>query len=100
MQALQKSHDNEKKLIKKCRELKADISSNSVRLEHVEKISSEDPANLLALKKELERAWELVAAATEKENSAKERIGILKAEIAKLGEVIEKGDTGGFGADA
>ncbi|EUB62976.1 Coiled-coil domain-containing protein [Echinococcus granulosus] len=100
MAALQKSHENEKKLMRKCRELKADILSNSVRLDHVEKISSENPANLSALKKELESAWTLVEGATGKENQARERIKRLKEEIATLSNIIEKGGSGEVGADA
>ena len=100
MMALQKSHENEKKLMKRCRELKADILSNAVRLEHVEKISSAAPSNISALKKELEGAWLLVAKATDKENQARERIKHLKEEIATLGNLIEKGETGEIGADA
>ncbi|KAM7537507.1 hypothetical protein Aperf_G00000075879 [Anoplocephala perfoliata] len=100
MTALRKSHDNEKKLIKRCRELKADILSNSVRLQHVRKVSSESPANIYALKNELEHAWGLVAAAAAKENQAKDRIKNLKEEIATLSSVIEKGESGEVGADA
>ncbi|VDM16853.1 unnamed protein product, partial [Hydatigera taeniaeformis] len=99
MAALQKSYDNEQKLMRKCRELRADILSNSVRLDHVKKISSESPANILALKKELENAWTLVEVATGKENKARERIKRLKDEIATLSNVIEKGGSGEVGAD-
>lgn len=100
MAAFQKSHENEKKLMRKCRELRADILSNSVRLDHVKKISSESPANIFALKKELESAWTLVEAATGKENQARERIKRLKEEIATLSNIIEKGGSGEVGADA
>lgn len=100
MAALRKSHENEKKLIKRFRELKADILSNSVRLQHVTKISSESPANIYALKNELDHAWSLVAAAVAKENQAKDRIKKLKDEIAALSNVIEKGESGEVGADA
>ncbi|VDK38791.1 unnamed protein product [Taenia asiatica] len=100
MVVFQKSHENEKKLMRKCRELRADILSNSVRLDHVKKISSESPANIFALKKELESAWALVEAATDKENQARERIKRLKEEIATLSNIIEKGGSGEVGADA
>ncbi|VDD76525.1 unnamed protein product [Mesocestoides corti] len=100
MVAFQKSHENERKLMIKCRELRADIFSNAVRLEHVKKISSEDSSNIAALKKELELAWKQVANATDKENKARQRIKLLKEEIAVLGNIIEKGDTGEVAVDA
>ncbi|KAL5110561.1 Cilia and flagella-associated protein 58 [Taenia crassiceps] len=100
MAAFEKSHENEKKLVRKCRELRADILSNSVRLDHVKKISSESPANIFALKKELESAWTLVGVATGKENQARERIKRLKEDIFTLSNVIEKGGSGEVGADA
>ncbi|VDL63101.1 unnamed protein product [Hymenolepis diminuta] len=100
MAALLKSHENEKKLMKRCRELKADILSNSVRIQHVNKISSDNPANISKLKKELEYARGLVFAADAKENQVKDRIKIIKENIATLSKVIEKGESDEIGANA
>lgn len=100
MAALLKSHENEKKLMKRCRELKADILSNSIRIQHVNKISSDNPANISKLKKELEHARGLVFAADAKENQVKDRIKIIKENIATLSKVIEKGESDEIGANA
>lgn len=100
MNALLKSHENEKKLIKRCQELKGDILTNSIRICHADKISSEDPENISQLKKELEHARSLVIAADAKENSVKSRIKSIKADIASLSEVIERGETNEIGANA
>nr|CDS31731.1 coiled coil domain containing protein 147 [Hymenolepis microstoma] len=100
MAALFKSHENEKKLMKRCRELKADILSNSIRIQHINKISSDSPENISKLKKELEHARGLVVAADAKENQIKDRIKIIKENIATLIKVIEKGESDEIGANA
>ncbi len=99
MKALHKSHENERRLMKKCRELRADIVSNSVRVQQAEQITNEDPSNITALKRELDGAWKLVASAADKENLARERIRVLKDEINTLGKIIETGSGGVVGAD-
>ncbi|VDN95961.1 unnamed protein product [Rodentolepis nana] len=100
MAALFKSHENEKKLMKRCRELKADILSNSIRIQHVNKISNDSPENISKLKKELEYARSLVVAADAKENQIKDRIKVIKENIATLTKVIEKGESDEIGANA
>ncbi|VDK41438.1 unnamed protein product [Dibothriocephalus latus] len=99
MRALEKSHESEKRLMRKCRELKADIVSNKVKVTQAEQLTSEDPTNMIALKKELEKAWALVSIANEKECKARDRIKVLKEEIATLGKIIETGSGGVVGAD-
>jgi len=89
--ALKKSHDQEKRLIKKCRELNAEVSG-SVRAQHLEngfltgqtliasqivnnaakvqtalKLSQEDQATNASLRKEIEKAWSMVDVAQDKE---------------------------------
>ncbi|OON14691.1 hypothetical protein X801_09516 [Opisthorchis viverrini] len=87
MRALIKSHDNEKRLMRKCRELKAEIVSNSAKVSQATKLSSEDPGNMANLKKEVEQAWKLVDLAAEKETRARETIDRLKGEIAHLSKL-------------
>ncbi|KAG5446493.1 Cilia- and flagella-associated protein 58 [Clonorchis sinensis] len=91
MRALTKSHDNEKRLMRKCRELKAEIVSNSAKVSQATKLSSEDPGNMANLKKEVEQAWKLVDLAAEKETRARETIDRLKGEIAHLSKLVEQG---------
>merc|ERR1712193_484337 len=55
-----KSHESEKHLIKKCRELNAEIASNAVKVQTALKLSQEDQATIQSLKKEIERASKLV----------------------------------------
>lgn len=111
--ALKRSHDNEKKLIKKVRELNGEIVNNAAKVHQALKLSQEDQTTIATLRKEIEKAWKLVDVAHEKEVSfffpihpysgalftvcaspqtkASETIGQLKDEIANLSKLVEKG---------
>eukprot|EP00931_Biecheleriopsis_adriatica_P005761 TRINITY_DN107246_c0_g1_i1.p1 TRINITY_DN107246_c0_g1~~TRINITY_DN107246_c0_g1_i1.p1 ORF type:complete len:854 (-),score=316.58 TRINITY_DN107246_c0_g1_i1:83-2644(-) len=89
--ALKKSHESEKRLIKKCRELNAEIVSNATKVQTALNLSKEDQATIANLKKEIERAWKMVEASHEKEQRAKETIHNLKVEIANLSHLVEQG---------
>merc|ERR1719253_1356636 len=89
--ALKKSHDSEKRLIKKCRELNSEIVSNAAKVQTALKLSQEDQTTISALKKEIEKAWKMVDASHEKEVRAKETIQQLKLEIANLTRLLEQG---------
>merc|ERR1719482_2291598 len=68
--ALKKSHESEKKLVKKCRELNAEIVQNAVKVQTALKLSQEDQSTIASLKKEIERAWKMVEASHDKEQKA------------------------------
>ncbi|KAJ0411692.1 hypothetical protein ATCC90586_002076 [Pythium insidiosum] len=89
--ALKKSHAQEKKLIKKCRELNAEIINNAAKVQTALKLSQEDQASIASLKKEMEKAWKMVDASHEKELRAKETIAQLKEEINNLSRLVEQG---------
>merc|ERR1712066_842514 len=89
--ALKKSHESEKRLIKKCRELNAEIVSNATKVQTALNLSKEDQATIGNLKKEIEKAWKMVEASHEKEQRAKETIHNLKAEITNLNSLVEQG---------
>lgn len=89
--ALKKSHDGEKRLIKKCRELRAEIIANAAKVQTALKLSEEDQQTITSLKKEIEKAWKMVDASHEKEARAKETIQQLKLEIANLTKLVEQG---------
>uniref|UniRef100_A0AAY4F012 Cilia- and flagella-associated protein 58 central coiled coil domain-containing protein n=1 Tax=Denticeps clupeoides TaxID=299321 RepID=A0AAY4F012_9TELE len=84
--ALKKSHENEKRLMAKCRELSAEITSYSVKVTAAMKLTQEDQGTITTMKKELEKAWKIVDAAREKELQNKETIQSLKQEIVTLTE--------------
>lgn len=89
--ALKKSHESEKRLIKKCRELNGEIVSNAAKVQTALTLSKEDQATIQNLKKEIERAWKMVEASHEKEQRAKETIHNLKLEVANLTHLVEQG---------
>lgn len=49
--ALQKTHESEKRLMQKCRELNAEIVANSAKVSTALKLSQEDQATISNLKK-------------------------------------------------
>ena len=49
--ALKKSHESEKRLMQKCRELNAEIVANSAKVATALKLSQEDQATIASLKK-------------------------------------------------
>eukprot|EP01060_Flectonema_neradi_P031542 TRINITY_DN4812_c0_g1_i2.p1 TRINITY_DN4812_c0_g1~~TRINITY_DN4812_c0_g1_i2.p1 ORF type:complete len:892 (+),score=240.62 TRINITY_DN4812_c0_g1_i2:84-2759(+) len=89
--ALKKSHESEKRLIKKCTDLNSEIVANATKVQTALKLSQEDQNTIVALKKEIEKAWKMVDAAHEKETRAKETIQQLKKEIANLALLVEQG---------
>lgn len=89
--ALKKSHESEKRLMAKCRELNAEIVANAAKVKTALLLSEEDRATITNLKKEIEKTWKMVDASHEKEARAKEAIKQLKMEIANLSKLVEQG---------
>jgi len=89
--ALKKSHESEKRLIKKCRELNQEIVANAAKVQTALKLSQEDQNTISSLKREIEKAWKMVDAAHDKEGRAKETIQQLKHEIQNLSRLVEQG---------
>lgn len=89
--ALIKSHESEKRLMQKCRELNAELVANSAKVQTALKLGQEDQNTIASLRKELERAWKISDASLEKEQSAKEAIQSLKQEISNLTKLVEQG---------
>ncbi|GFO23865.1 cilia- and flagella-associated protein 58-like, partial [Plakobranchus ocellatus] len=89
--ALKKSHESERRLMQKCRELNAEIVANSAKVATALKLSQEDQATIASLKKEVEKAWKMVDAAHEKEAKSKETSHRLKTEIEQLSKLVEQG---------
>uniref|UniRef100_A0A8B9L963 Cilia and flagella associated protein 58 n=1 Tax=Astyanax mexicanus TaxID=7994 RepID=A0A8B9L963_ASTMX len=88
---LKKSLENEKRLMGKCRELKAEIVANSVKVATAMKLTQEDQTTITSLKKENEKAWKMIDAAHEEELQAKQTIQTLRQEIANLNKLVEQG---------
>jgi len=89
--ALKKSHEQEKRLIKKCRELNTEIVNNAAKVQTALKLAEEDKNTMNILKNDAVAAWNLADACSEKETKAKETIAQLKEEITNLSKLVEKG---------
>jgi|TARA_B110000305_G_C19434917_1_gene638342 predicted RNase H-like nuclease (RuvC/YqgF family) len=72
--ALKKSHEQEKRLVKKCRELNTEIVNNAAKVQTALKFSQEDESTIASLRKEIEKAWAMVDISHEKEVRAKDTI--------------------------
>ena len=94
-----KSHDSEQRLTQKCRDLNAELVTNSAKVQSAMKLSEEDKNSITSLRKDIEKAWKMVDAAHEKEQRAKETIQSLRIEINNLTKLIEQG-TGTFSDDS
>uniref|UniRef100_A0A8C2YGU7 Cilia and flagella associated protein 58 n=4 Tax=Coturnix japonica TaxID=93934 RepID=A0A8C2YGU7_COTJA len=88
---LKKSHENEKRLMEKCRQLNAELVVNSSKVAALTKLSKDDRGTISSMKAEIEKAWKMVDAAFEKEQKAKETINSLQEEIARLSSSVEQG---------
>ena len=97
--ALKKSHESEKRLMQKCRELNAEIIANGAKVTTALKLSQEDKTTIASLKQEIEKLWRMVDTAHEKESRARDTINQLKLEIANLTKLVEQGAGLSFGPD-
>lgn len=89
--ALKTSHESEKRLMSKCRDLNAEIITNSSKVAEALKLSQDDQGAIQQLKQELEKAWKMVDTATDRETKARETIQNLKVEISNLTKLVEQG---------
>lgn len=89
--ALHKSHESERRLMSKCRELNAEIVANSAKVATALKLSEEDQATIGSLRKEIEKAWKMLDAAQDREAKGKESVENLRTEIANLTRMVEQG---------
>ncbi|KAI8921519.1 hypothetical protein BC831DRAFT_476871 [Entophlyctis helioformis] len=78
------SRKSEKSLIKKCRELTAELSANASKVQAALKLSQNDRSTIASLRKEVKKAWKMVEAAAEKEGRAKDVVTSLKNEVESL----------------
>merc|ERR1719487_1152465 len=85
--ALRTSHENEKRLFKRCKDMNESIQQNATRVKAAIKLTQEDASTISILKKEVDKAWKLVEKAKDKEENARKIIQDLKQEIAHLHKI-------------
>ncbi|TNJ27220.1 Coiled-coil protein [Giardia muris] len=93
--ALRKSHENEKMLVQRVRELAQQLSVNNQKIRTALRLSKEDQSTISALKAEIDKAWKIVDLAREKEGLQTEQIDKLRAEVQSLRGMIDTTAAGG-----
>ncbi|KAF4757989.1 hypothetical protein FOZ63_007011, partial [Perkinsus olseni] len=87
---LKQSHESEKMLITKCRELSTEIVENAYKVQRALRQSQEDQATIKALKKEIEKAWKIIEESRDKEQTSRTTIEDLRAEVANMSKHVER----------
>eukprot|EP00668_Euglena_longa_P014033 GGOE01017999.1.p1 GENE.GGOE01017999.1~~GGOE01017999.1.p1 ORF type:complete len:995 (-),score=407.71 GGOE01017999.1:300-3284(-) len=95
-----KSHESEKRLIKKCQDLLADINSCQNKVRTAEELSAGDEGTIDTLRKETSKARTKLETSNTKEVTSKEKIKLLRVEIKDLENQLKKGVSGLIGHDA
>ena len=94
------SHENEKKLIKKCKELNTHITESTLKVQQAFRLSQEENENIRSFQADLDRAVKTLENFKLKEENAKKTISSLREEIEKLGQIVEQGSGLAIGQDS
>ncbi|KAL8610972.1 hypothetical protein ACOMHN_042588 [Nucella lapillus] len=89
--ALVNSHDSERQLMEKVRELNNEITANAEKVATALKLSLEDESRITSLTEELEGAWKKVEYLKQREQTSKETVTALHAEIENLNLLVQRG---------
>ena len=114
-QALKKSHDGEKRLMTKCRELNADLLAASTKVllfhfpdelhAHVTKVQAvmsagqDDEGSTAELQKELEKLWKTLDESRDSESSLKDTVEGLRQELQLLTTMADAKEDGDSKSD-
>ncbi len=93
------SFENEKRLVKQCRDLNEMIVNNATNVKAALEMSQEDSNTIKRLRKEIEKAWQFVEKAKEKEERSKKMVQDLKEEISHLNSIVGQGATLSLGPE-
>ena len=89
---LKASLEFERRLIKKCKELNAEINANALKVQVALKLTREETQAIAEIKQQVDSTWKIVDATREKETDLKKRIASKKGELADLARKLENGD--------
>jgi len=92
--ALKKSHESEKRLVKKCRELAQEISNTQQKTASAVKLSQNDQNDIASLKNDILRISTSVESSLIKEKETREELSGLKDEIEGLRVEVKQGASG------
>jgi len=89
--ALLRSHESEKRLTKKIRDLTAEIGASAQKVQDAMKTAAEDQQQIATLRRDIETQQKQVEQSLEKEKAAKELINKHKADIQDLQLRLDQG---------
>lgn len=78
-------------MIEKCRALTAEIATNASKIHTALRLSVQDQTSISLLKKELDKAWQIVSDSSKREKRAKETIQRLQDDIQRLSLLVDQG---------
>ena len=100
LRALKLSHENEKKLIKACRDLNNSIADSTIKVQSALRMSSEDNSQIKSLRQTLSNAYQMVEEFKKKEAQSKDKIRKLKEEIENLTQLVDRNSGLAIGNDS
>ena len=86
------SFENERKLLRKIKEINNDIVANATKVQTALKLTQEDAQTIQYLKAELDKTFKVLEMSKEREDKSKQKIENLQAEIKHLNSLIEQGN--------
>uniref|UniRef100_A0A7S4IY97 Cilia- and flagella-associated protein 58 central coiled coil domain-containing protein n=1 Tax=Odontella aurita TaxID=265563 RepID=A0A7S4IY97_9STRA len=98
--ALKKSHDQERRLARKCREINSEVVEGAAKIQAALRMSREDKETIEELRRDSGRAWAMVEEAHQKESKATETIDKLRGEVDRLSSLIERADVDAAGRES
>ena len=90
--ALKTSHENEKKLLRKCRDLNEEILGKVQKVQSALKYTQDDSNMINHLRNELEQTYKLLELLSDREAKSKQKMENLRAEVKHLNVLIQEGN--------
>jgi len=91
--ALTSSHENEKKLLKKCKDLNQDIVGNAGKVQVALELTKEEAQNVTILRQEMDKAYRVIEQFRDKEEQNKRKMEGLHEQIRQLRSLVEQGNS-------
>ncbi|CAD8139037.1 unnamed protein product [Paramecium octaurelia] len=91
-QAFRNAYDQERRLLRKLRDINSDILNNAGKVTNALKFSQEDSERIKLLKTELDNTYKVIEQAQMREDKLKQKIENFQAEIKHLQDLVEQGN--------
>ena len=90
--ALMSSHENEKKLLHRCKNLNQDIVGNAGKLQVALELTKEEAQNVTILRQEMDKAYRVIEQFRTKEEQNKKKMEGLHEQIRQLRMLVDQGN--------